>query len=245
MVVTGVAAGVALTTNILHPLDTGWASGILIDDQVRSLRAPTLDAQLEVRSASDVGLAIMVTYPVLVDSVIVAYWYRGSDDVALQMALIDVEAFTITGALAGTANFLSGRARPFAQECGGLIPSNSLDCTTDTKNRSFFSGHTSISFTGASLICAHHLALDLFESAADPVMCATGLALATTIGALRIIGDAHYFSDVVVGAAVGTAVGLGIPLLHHYKRAPGPGASSVLRLNLVPSFNGAQLVGTF
>jgi membrane-associated phospholipid phosphatase len=36
---------------------------------------------------------------------------------------------------------------------------------------------------------------------------------AATTGTLRLVGDAHYFSDVFVGAVVGTAVGLGIPLL--------------------------------
>ena len=64
------------------------------------------------RSATDLGLAIMTSYPILVDSLIIAYWYRGSADVALQMALIDAEAFAITGAFEGISNFFSGRARP-------------------------------------------------------------------------------------------------------------------------------------
>jgi membrane-associated phospholipid phosphatase len=245
MIVTGAAAGIALVTNIVHPLSTGWSGGILVDDQVRTLRLPTLDQRLEVRSGTDVGLAVMTTYPILVDSLIVAYWYRGSDDVALQMALIDAEAFAITGAIEGTTNFFSGRARPYAADCRTSIPANSTDCATNTLNRSFFSGHTAVAFTAASLICAHHEALDLFESPADHVICATGFVAAATIGVLRIVGDAHYFSDVFVGAAVGTAIGLGIPLLHHYKRAPPGAAPSAFGLKLVPGLGGAQLVGTF
>jgi membrane-associated phospholipid phosphatase len=245
MVLTGVAGGIALATNIVKPLNTGWQGGILVDDQVRSIRAPTVDAQLEVRSATDVGLALMTTYPILVDSLIVAYWYRGSADVAVQMILIDAEAFAITGAIEGTANFLSGRQRPYSRDCGNTLASNSIDCATDTRYRSFFSGHTAISFTAASLVCAHHQALDLFESAWDPVTCATGFALATTIGALRIVGDAHYLSDIVTGAFVGTAVGITVPLLHHYRRAADPGPPSSFRLDIVPSPTGAQLMGTF
>jgi membrane-associated phospholipid phosphatase len=209
------------------------------------LRLPTLDSRLEVRSGTDVGLAVMTTYPILVDALIVAYWYRGSNDVALQMALIDAEAFAITGAIEGTTNLLSGRARPYAADCGTSIPGNITDCDPNTLNRSFFSGHSAVAFTAAGLICAHHEALRLFESSADDITCATGFLAAGTIGLLRMVGDAHYFSDVFVGAAVGTAVGLGVPLLHHYKRAEPGGVPSAFALKLVPGPNGAQLVGTF
>jgi len=246
-ILTGAAAGVALATNIVSPLKTGWDGPILIDDQMRKLRLPTLDSRLEVRSGTDVGLAVMTTYPIVVDSLIVAYWYRGSSDVALQMALIDAEAFAITGAIEGASNFFSGRARPYSSDCGGAVPANTTDCSTDARYRSFFSGHTAVSFTAAGLICAHHEALHLFESAADDYTCIAGFVAAGAIGTLRMVGDAHYFSDVLVGAVVGTAVGLGIPLLHHYKRAAPDDAtsSSDFRLNLVPGFTGAQLVGTF
>jgi membrane-associated phospholipid phosphatase len=246
MIVTAAAGAIALVTNVVSPLKTRWKGGIALDDNVRSLRASSLDAQLEVRTGTDVGLALMTTYPLLVDSVLVAYWYRGSDDVALQMALIDVEAFAIVGAIEGTSNFLSGRERPYGANCGNGIPNNTNDCQSSARYRSFFSGHTAVSFTAASLICAHHEALQLFESAADHVACATGLVAAATIGTLRIVGDAHYFSDVLVGAVVGTSIGLGVPLLHHYKRAePGQEQRSDFRVTLVPGLGGATLLGTF
>ena len=246
MIVTGVAASIALATNILPPLKTGWRGGIAVDDHVRSLRASSLDAQLEVRTGTDVGLALMTMYPLLVDSFLVAYWYRGSEDVALQMALIDVEAFAIVGAIEGTSNFFSGRERPYGRDCGAGIPNNTNDCQSDARYRSFFSGHTAVSFTAAALICSHHEALQLFESAADHIACATGLLAAGTIGTLRIVGDAHYFSDVLVGAVVGTSIGLGVPLLHHYRRAPpAEEARSDFHLTLVPGLGGATLSGTF
>ena len=73
-----------------------------------ALRLSSVNAQLEARTVSDLGLALMTTYPILVDAAIVAYWYRGSDDVALQMALIDAEAFAVTGALARRSQFPRG-----------------------------------------------------------------------------------------------------------------------------------------
>jgi hypothetical protein len=48
------------------------------------------------------------------------------------------------------------------------------------------------------------------------------LSLAAATGYLRIAADSHYFSDVLVGAAVGTAVGLLVPHLLHKERVPLP-----------------------
>lgn len=75
-------------------------------------------------------------------------------------------------------------------------------------------------------------------------MCASAFVAAGAIATLRMAGDMHYLSDVVTGALVGTAVGLGIPLLHHYRRA-GPATASQIQMHVVPSWGGAQLVGTF
>jgi membrane-associated phospholipid phosphatase len=247
MIFAGAAGGVALATNILRPLNTGWSGGILFDDQVRSaLRLHNVNAEYEARSASDFGLALMVSYPILVDSLIVAYWYRGSADVGLQIALIDMEAFTVAGAIQGTANFLSGRARPYSSECGTPgLPGDTTDCEDQTRYRSFFSGHATLSFTSAALICSHHEALRLFENAADHYTCAAAFVAAATIGTLRIMGDEHYFSDVFLGAVVGTTVGLTIPLLHHYRRSASTPSASMFRMNFVPGPASAQIVGVF
>jgi membrane-associated phospholipid phosphatase len=245
MVVTGVSIGVALAAAIVPPLQTGWKSGILFDDGARrALRLSSYKARLDARDASDVGLAILTSFPILVDSMIVAYWYRGSDDVALQMALIDAEAIAVSSALQGAATFFSGRERPYGQNCGGELREQSIDCQAPSRYRSFFSGHSSLSFTSAALICAHHQRLDLFESAADPVTCASGLAAATAVATLRVVGDMHYLSDVLTGAVIGTAVGLGIPLLHHYRKEEERTATTV-QVQLVPAPNGLQIVGAF
>ncbi len=243
IVLTSVAAAVALTTAIVPPLTTNWHGGILFDDAARTaLRLPTYQEQLDARDVSDVGLAMITTFPILVDSLIVAYWYRGSDDVALQMTLIDAEAMSVAAALQGTANFFAGRARPYSGDCGGAIASQSSDCNSPSRYRSFFSGHSTLSFTSASLICAHHETLELFESGADLGTCISGFVAASAIATLRVVGDMHYASDVITGAILGTAVGLGIPLLHHYRAETANGSST---LRFVPLPTGAQLVGTF
>lgn len=247
IVLTSTAVAVALAGAIAPPLTTGWKGPVGFDDNVRRvLRLSSYQARLDARDVSDVGLALLTSYPILVDSLLVAYWYRGSQDVALQMTLIDVEAMSVSAAIQGAANFFGGRERPYGQDCGGAVPAQSIDCTSPSRYRSFFSGHSALSFTSAALVCAHHLRLDLFESAADPITCASAMVVAGVVATLRVVGDMHYASDVLIGAAVGTAVGLGFPLLHHYRRAPpDETSSSGLNVRFIPSPFGGQLVGEF
>jgi membrane-associated phospholipid phosphatase len=77
-------------------------------------------------------------------------------------------------------------------------------------NTSFFSGHTSFTFSlaaGAGVI-AHRRHARL-----EPLIWTGGFALAATAGYLRIAADEHYATDVIVGAVIGTAAGFCIPLL--------------------------------
>ncbi len=248
IVLTLGAGGVALGAVLVRPLQNGWSGGILFDERVRStLRAPTYQGRLNARDASDVGLGFLTMFPILVDSLSVAYWYRGSDDVAMQMALIDAEALAISAAVQGATTFLAGRERPYVAGCGTEPKSTAIDCNTNSEHRSFFSGHSALSFTSAGLICAHHLRLELFESAADVVTCVSGFVAAGTVASLRMVGDMHYASDVIVGALVGTTIGLGIPLLHHYRRGADStsGKANGPTMSLAPGPTGVQLVGTF
>jgi len=68
-------------------------------------------------------------------------------------------------------------------------------------DRSFFSGHTSSAFVGASLLCSMKK------------HCTEALVLAGLTGYLRIAAKKHYFSDVVIGAGVGYAFGRYVPTL--------------------------------
>lgn len=43
-----------------------------------------------------------------------------------------------------------------------------------------------------------------------------GGCLAGTTSGLRIEGGQHFPSDVIVGGLIGTATGVGVPLVHHY-----------------------------
>lgn len=249
LAVIGVGGATTLASAIISPSSKHHRrGGILFDEQARDVFAIRSVAwRYTARDASDVLLSLSTTYPFFGDSLLLAWWFRGNADVAREMALIDLEALAITGAIQGVANVAASRERPYGRECGSVIPQRTGDCEQTVRYRSFFSGHTSLTFTAAGLICTHHLKLDLTgSSTADAAFCATGFAVAATTGTLRMMANMHYASDVMTGAIVGTAVGLGVPWLHYRPgRSRGVEATSNLEIHLVPTPGGASLTGSF
>lgn len=251
--VTAVAAGVTLGAAIIKPVSKHKLSGgILIDDDVRdALRANKLADRYVFRDASDVGLSLAVSWPFAADALTTAWWYRGSRETAQEMALINLETLAVVGALQGATNVLVSRERPFGPGCGqGELPSDAIDCKNSFHYRSFFSGHSAFSFTGAALVCVHHMENELLGPPWDALSCAGGYAVAATTATFRVVADVHYASDILLGAAVGTLVGYSVPLLHYRKVVGSSGSASTsaptqLKVNLVPSPGGIGLMGVF
>jgi hypothetical protein len=223
-------------------VDTWGRSAFRIEDRARAMRAD---------DASDVLLSMLVSYPFLVDSLIVTYWYRQSHDVAGQMAMITAETLGIGAALQGIAAGMFSRERPYGRDCGSDLDAELDECIHRGRYRSFFSGHTELSFASAGVLCSHHMQHRVFgNDTHDAIACGAGFTLAAATGMLRMIADQHYVTDVATGAAVGTLSGLGLPWLLHY----GPlarvqkAAASVhptLTLSLVPAPGGLGVGGSF
>lgn len=111
------------------------------------------------------------------------------------------EAMVITQWVTRGIKVTVARKRPFAA-LAGLGGSE--------ENLSFPSGHTSRAFalaTSAGVI-AHTRGYKI-----EPFVWAGGMTLAVTSGYLRIAGDRHYMTDVLVGGALGVTAGLTVPLL--------------------------------
>lgn len=96
-----------------------------------------------------------------------------------------------------------------------------------SSNRSFPSGHTTNAFAFASFVAAEH----------EWPYGAAALALAAMTAIARIDGDNHYFHDVVGGATVGTAFGLGVSLLHARGRERSGARESDAQVDLWPIFS--------
>jgi hypothetical protein len=193
-------------------------------------------------------LSVNLTFPFLVDSLIVGYWYRRSPEVATQTALISLEAMAVATLLQGATSALMQRERPYGRDCGKTIPEELSDCASDSaRYRSFFSGHTSMSFAAAAVTCTHHARLDLFGGAADGATCGAALGSATAVALLRVAARKHYLSDVGVGAVVGLASGFGVPQLLHYGGSGNDdaGKEAGVSWSLYPMANGMAVGGVF
>jgi membrane-associated phospholipid phosphatase len=247
-VLTGVAAATTIAAQIIPPRSTHWTGGRLFDEDARDvLRIGSVNGRFIARDASDVTLSLLATAPFFIDAIIGAWWYHGSPDAAAQMALIDAQALTLVTALHGMTTVLVSRERPYGRNCGSeILPAESNDCDGSTHFRSFFSGHSATAFLGASLICVHHAKLDLLGSKTGTIVtCSVAYGTAAATALLRTLGDVHYTTDIMVGALVGTVIGLGVPLLH-YRGARKPGEKPpAVQMSLVPFGMGIGIGGTF
>lgn len=220
-VATGVfavaAAGVFLFAK--GPDVPRWTGGILFDNAVRdAVRLRTPGARDAIRAASDIAAVASVFVAVGVDSLIVPL-ARKSGDVAVQALLVDAEAFAVNAFVTTSAYTLIGRGRPSYEDCQRNRSFDPL-CNSGATS-SFWSGHTALSFTAAGLSCAHHAYLHIYgDPTADALGCAGIITLASATATFRVLGDRHYATDVLTGAAVGFGIGYGVPALLHYAAAP-------------------------
>lgn len=215
-----VLAALGVTVLFDYPSTPRWSGGILLDDAARhAWRARDPHVRDAIRLASDITLISSVLQVALVDSVIMPLADR-SPRIAAQLSLINAQAFALD-ILVSTIIFKAvARERPLG-----------LDCTDDPdidplcnvgRYASFPSSHTSTAFTAAGLSCMHHGHLPLYGGPWDVVACLETLAVATATGLFRIIGDRHYLSDVLLGAAIGFTIGYVYPWLLHYRGGAQP-----------------------
>ena len=107
-----------------------------------------------------------------------------------------VEAFALTFGINEGVKYLVGRERPDLSDV-----------------LSFPSGHTSIAFCAATLI----------ERNSGPALGIPAYGLAVVTGFSRIESGRHFTSDVLAGAALGTAVAIAVDSLHFGDGSPGSG----------------------
>ncbi len=122
-------------------------------------------------------------------------------------ALVLLEAVAIAGSLDQAVKLLAARQRPFAHFGDPAVGPRGPD-----ENLSFYSGHTSLVF---SLAVASGTIASMRGYTLAPLVWATSLPVALVTGYLRIAADRHYFTDVLVGAVLGSAIGFVVPFVFH------------------------------
>jgi membrane-associated phospholipid phosphatase len=195
----GLSVGILATSLFVpEPEVAGWQGPVLFDGAARdALQLGSSSARSGAATASDALLYALLAIP-FVDAG-VALVAHGSPDAAAQMATMNMQSYALTYLVTEIIKKTTARERPRASGNGPDEPGD---------NVSFISGHTSMAFTAAGLTCAHHENLPLYGGGlADRLACYSTLAAATAVGVLRMASDAHYFTDVLVGAGIGFVSG--------------------------------------
>jgi membrane-associated phospholipid phosphatase len=242
-----ILGAIGATVLLHYPDEPRWEGGILFDSTVRdALRARNPGTRDAIRTASDLTLLASVLQIGIVDSVVIPLLDH-SPGVAAQLSLINAQAFAPNILIATLLFKAVARERPLIADCK-RDPNFDPLCDTGAY-ASFPSSHTSSAFTAAGLTCVHHTYLPLYgRKELDVGACVESLALATATGLFRVIGDRHYATDVLIGAAIGFSIGYFYPWLWHYRYSSEPaseGESSSGTLSVMPLPTGLSLSGTF
>lgn len=154
------------------------------------------------------GPAVLVGVDALIANHDGAIHYFGPD------VLIMAETLMIAMDVNQFVKFIVGRQRPFVRALS-MDEREQREPTADD-NLSFFSGHTTAGF---ALAVATGMVASMRGYRWAPMAWIVGFALATTAAYLRIAADKHYFTDVLTGAVVGSAIGFTIPYFFHGPRS--------------------------
>lgn len=212
----------------LAPDRCRWCSVDRVDDRVRS----ALRWSDPARAASISNLTGFVATPVLTFGLtaLAAASVAGDGERAgriLDDTIPIFETLVYSELVTQVVKFSFGRQRP---EVHFQAPGTA---TTQENNLSWFSGHATLAF---SLAVSAGVVAHRRGSALEPVIWATGLTFATATAYLRIAADKHYLTDVMAGAAWGTAAGILVPHLTH---------ALPRDLHVVPAGSGVAVAGTF
>lgn len=139
---------------------------------------------------------------------------RGVDAHLANFGVVYGETLTANLLLNGLSKPAFRRPRPYTYGWPEKDDANPQD-----RNLSFYSGHSSTAFAAAlagSLLYAESAP----DRAAKLVVWGTELAFAGATANLRVRAGKHYYSDVVVGAMVGSSLGILVPVVHGGSYAP-------------------------
>jgi len=144
------------------------------------------------------------------------------------------EALLIAGSAAQIIKIVSGRSRPFTNE--GSTNFNFFEF--DNPHNSFPSGHTVVAFTTSSVLAA----------SIKNIYASIGLyALAGLTSYQRIYSDNHWFSDTVLAAGLGTAIGNFLVMVNenHHENTKNKNLSFKISPLITPSGYGINLALNF
>jgi len=195
------AATIGLSSLISVDTTTRWGTQLLpIDDHLKgrysSRAASTTDNLMAVDVASPVAL----------------FAGRGLDRETGKRVVIYGETLLAGLAVNSLVKYSVGRPRPYVYSDDPAVVAYAQGQGKDS-HLSFYSGHASTTFS-ASVAGAYLYAQSTSDTNARAAVWGVELALAGATADLRTRAGKHFYSDVLVGAAVGSGLGVLIPYLH-------------------------------
>jgi membrane-associated phospholipid phosphatase len=167
--------------------------------------------------ASDLAIAPLLVLPLAATA-----WDsregRQTWGAAFSDAVIYGEALSLSSSLDLIVRSLRVHPRPLVY--GSNVPAK--DRLAGEASGSFYSGHANAAFLSA-VYFSYTYSLRHPDSRYQGWLWAGSLGAATMVAGLRVAAGKHYLSDVVVGAAVGSLFGWGLPYLHRRKTSGGGG----------------------
>lgn len=210
LVITGVTAAGYIGTSVfekdLAPDNCRWCSSNAFDNWGHeNLKWSTTDAAVKTSHVTAFVLAPLAAFGL---DALAAYDAGGISGVPID-ALIIAEATASAAMFTQIVKFAAGRERPSVHY---LTPDQRAASSNHDDDTSFFSGHTSIAF---ALAASSGTVATMRGYRLAPLIWGAGMAVAATTGYLRVAADKHYLTDVITGAAIGSAFGVGLPYLLH------------------------------
>jgi membrane-associated phospholipid phosphatase len=154
------------------------------------------------RQLSDLTVGMVTILPLAFDAVAAR-----DQTVFREDATVFAQTLLVNGALATAAKFIV--QRPLPRTYAG--DPNLID--KPGGYRSFYSGHTSLTFAALSAM-AMTMRLRYGEKYWPWIVT---VLVGSSVAIERVADGRHFPSDVIVGAVMGTAVGIAVPMLHAHR----------------------------
>jgi hypothetical protein len=202
--ITAAAATGALLAHLI-PVDVTavWQRQLLPVDR-------NLEGRLSV-SASDQS-DIIAAVDVVVPAALIVGQEGALDGASGRRLLVYGETLAVSLLLNNATKYLVGRPRPYVYTKDPRLQAYAESAGKDSR-LSFYSGHASTTFA-ASVAGSYLFAQAATDGHARAAIWGVELTLASCATRLRTRAGKHFYSDVIVGLVVGSAVGYAVPRLH-------------------------------
>ncbi len=213
-----------ITLAEINALDAQFVNGVD--------RGATSNWSTNWQDASDWSRNIMIGTAGLLTAA--PYVLDGHWSESVTLGTMFAETMTLVVGVTAITKGLANRTRPYAYNTS-LTPEQRLEIAGPdghSVNLSFISGHTSMAFAAATFLSTVYGDMH-GATTTSKIVWSASLSVAALAGYARVKGGMHFPTDVVVGGAVGVAIGYLVPALHR--------VGSDQRLSVSASPGGMQL----